>query len=47
MCPIINPQVVFSFVFFFLVFVWAIGIPVYLISRIEKIVKLLENKDQK
>ena len=47
MCPIMSPQYLLSFAFFFLLFLWVIVVPVYLISRMEKIIKLLENKDRK
>ncbi len=46
MCPIMSSQSLLVFLFFFFLFLWAIVVPVYLISRMEKIIKLLEKKDR-
>lgn len=47
MCPVLTLKFLVRFVLLFLFFLWAVGIPLYLIARMEKIIRLLEKKDQK
>lgn len=45
MCPIMRPDLILSFLFFFLLFLWLLAVPLYLIVRLEKIAKILEKKE--
>lgn len=46
MCPLIRPDMIVPILFFTLLFFWLIAIPIFIIARLEKIVKLLEAKNR-